>query len=428
MGPTQTADGAADNPFGPLLQTPGAASAAAAAAALGAGSLYSPPAFGALLAANALSVLCSATCIALIACLRYGHGHGRRRGWHQQPVSIRLLLYASVIDICYTLFRLFDMVVSQRDTRPDSQRNCKAAMFGVTFFALMSVFVRALFSVHLHAVIVHRANRPLSYEKMFLAASLALALLLALLPLTRFAYAWVDYDPTLGSGHCSYFSLGSIPRSLRGVAISIDDARRAVIAGVLWCWATYFAWVALTTGYCVFVIATVVCHLWKERRRTVHLELQRSRRLSVAADTSPPRPHKHPDSPAPLDGPGPMLAIIRNDDGSEVWHMAKKILRRVAQFPATIVICHSLEVAWATATLTRIVPLIHSGMERGSSDLEQLYIGMQIMLAMQGILALLSLCLEPVVKTLVVQLIEDMAWDIVTYEPSALVQYRHDTL
>ncbi|KAJ1731091.1 hypothetical protein LPJ61_002702, partial [Coemansia biformis] len=274
------------------------------------------------------------------------------------------------------------MVVSQRDTRADSQRNCKAAMFGLTFFALMSVFIRALFSVHLHAVIVHKVNKPLRYERIFIALSFALALLLALLALTRFAYAWVDYDPTLGSGHCSYFSLEAISHGFQIMDISIDDARRAVIAGVLWCWATYFGWVALTSGYCMLVIAAVICHLWREHERTARLAVQRSLMLvdedraceaepPYGAEAAPVAIHsQHSDVTA---RPVPMLVIVRSADKTDVWHMAKKVMRRVAQFPATIVICHTLEVAWATATLMRIIPMIHRHADNETSDLKQLY-------------------------------------------------------
>ncbi|KAJ2714630.1 hypothetical protein H4R19_001628 [Coemansia spiralis] len=290
------------------------------------------------------------------------------------------------------------MVIAQRDMRTDSQANCKAAMFGLTFFALLSVFIRALFSVHLHAVIVHRANRPLRYENMFIVLSLALALLLALLPLTRFAYAWVDYDPTLGSGHCSYFSLETIPHGYGGMETFVDEARQAVIAGVLWCWATYFAWVALTSGYCMLVIAAVICHLWKEHGRTTRLTAQQILGTAVADGTAADASSWKYGHTAEA---GPMVAIIRSDDGVEVWRMANKVLLRVAQFPATIVICHSLEIAWATATLTRILPLLRNGVGDGPSDLKQLYMGMQAMLALQGVITLLSLCLEPAVKAMV---------------------------
>ncbi|KAJ2387166.1 hypothetical protein H4S02_003494, partial [Coemansia sp. RSA 2611] len=227
-------------------------------------------------------------------------------------------MYASVIDICYTLFRIYDMVIAQSDTHPNSQSNCKAAMFGLTFFALLSVFVRALFSVHLQAAIVHNVSKPLCYEKIFIAISLALALLLALLPLTRFAYVWVDYDPTLGSGHCSYFSLETIPHSFNASDITIDDARRAVIAGVLWCWATYFGWIALTILYCVLIIGVVIYHIWKEHQRTTSLITRRHQLLEsgqyMLDENVKPLEAAHEE----LSGrPDSMLIIIRNTEKAD---------------------------------------------------------------------------------------------------------------
>ncbi|KAJ2027694.1 hypothetical protein IWW57_002486, partial [Coemansia sp. S610] len=263
---------AQDNPFQPLLQD-SATSASTEPTTL----LYNPAAFNVLLLLNSLSALCSFSSVFLLACLRLQRGRAHR--WQKQPVSIRLILYASIIDIFYSAFRIYDMAISQSDTRADSQANCQAAMFGVTLFALLSVFVRALFSAHLHAVVVHKLNKPLSYERRFIVGSFALALSLALLPLTRSSYAWIEYDPTLGSGHCSYFSLNSLPRGLKMSEYSADEARQAVISGILWCWATYFGWLALTIAYSTLVIGAVIYQLCIERRRTMQLTTQRYNQL-----------------------------------------------------------------------------------------------------------------------------------------------------
>ncbi|KAI8321050.1 hypothetical protein GQ54DRAFT_196557 [Martensiomyces pterosporus] len=451
MEATNTTDQAQDNPFKPLLHTP------VPTTNQDSKNLYSPVAFDLLLLFNALSILCSFGCILLLVCLRRQHGSARR--WSQQPVSIRLILLASIIDVFYSMFRVYDMVISQSDTRPDSQQNCEAAMFGLTLFSLLSVFVRALLSVHLHAVIVYRVNRPLSYEKRFIISSFLLSLLLALLPLTRFSYAWINYDPTLGSGHCSYFSLESVPRDFNPNDMQTDDARRAVVAGLLWCWATYFGWLALTLAYCIVVIAAVIYRLCVDRRRTAQLIAQHQQALdgrnaiavrssntrgidSGAAASksgiknsanrsssssssssnrgggdapdaeSGPRQEQRLSSAAATpavgsresDGAEYMLVFARwSKERKEVWRLAKKVLRRVAQFPATIIICHSLEVAWATATLTRILTILRTGAAQSTGDLKRLYVAMQAMLASQGIITLLSLCLEPAIKALFVQ-------------------------
>ncbi|KAJ2381127.1 hypothetical protein GGI05_006083 [Coemansia sp. RSA 2603] len=217
-----------------------------------------------------------------------------------------------------------------------------------------------------------------------------LALVLALLPLTRFSYTWIDYDPTLGSGHCSYFSLESIPRHTSTADFSADEARRAVIAGLLYCWMTYFGWVALTIGYCVLVIGTVIYRLWTERQRTLRLITQRSQRISTSNDDI-----SNTDTP--------ILVFVRCLESIEIWQVAKKILRRVAQFPATIIMCHTLEVVWATVTLSRIIPLFKTGDPGTTGDLKRLYVAMQIMLSIQGIVTLLSMCFEPAVNELVVE-------------------------
>ncbi|KAJ2073557.1 hypothetical protein GGH13_001920 [Coemansia sp. S155-1] len=378
---------AQDNPFQPLLQesTPSASTEPSTL-------LYNPVAFNVLLLLNALSVLCSLGSVLLLVCLRYQRGRVYR--WQTQPVSIRLILYAAIIDIFYSAFRVYDMAISQSDTRADSQANCQAAMFGVTFFALLSVFVRALFSAHLHAVVVHKLNKPLSYERRFIIGSFVLALSLALLPLTRSSYAWIEYDPTLGSGHCSYFSLNSLPRGLKMSEYSADEARQAVISGVLWCWATYFGWLALTIAYSTLVIGAVIYQLYVERRRTMQLTAHRYNQL---LDSYPIKQEEMPDHSS--------LVFIRSLDGLEVWRLARQVLRRVAQFPATIIVCHSLEVAWATATLVCIIPLVRrdAAGRNSHSDLKILYVAMQVMLALQGIITLLSLCLEPAVKALLAE-------------------------
>ncbi|KAJ1812200.1 hypothetical protein LPJ75_003761 [Coemansia sp. RSA 2598] len=389
-----------DNPFEPLLHD----SISTPELHPGTKSLYSTRVFSILLALNVLSIVCSLLCIVLLTCLRYQKGRIRR--WRTQHVSIRLILYASVIDIGYSCFRIYDMLIAQSDTQPNSQANCQAAMFGVTFFALMSVFIRALFSVHLHAVIVHRVKKPLNYERRFVMFCFCLSLVLALLPLTRFSYTWVDYDPTLGSGHCSYFSLESVPRDTTTVDFTAEEARRAVIAGLLYCWMTYFGWVALTIGYCVLVIGTVIYRLWIERRRTIRLIAQRTQQRLTHTEYQQQQSRQELHQAGTLQaeqGPEPMLVFVRCLEKIELWKVAKKVLRRVAQFPAAIILCHALEVAWATATLTRIIPIFKTGVAGSSSDLKRLYISMQILLAFQGIITLLSLFLEPSVKQLVVE-------------------------
>ncbi|KAJ1645847.1 hypothetical protein J3B02_002194 [Coemansia erecta] len=387
-----------DNPFEPLLHD----SVSSPEQYPGSKSLYSARIFSALLSLNIVSIACSLFCIVLLTCLRYQKGRIRR--WRTQHVSIRLILYASVIDVGYTCFRIYDIIIAQSDTQPNSQANCQAAMFGVTFFALMSVFVRALFSVHLHAVVVHRAKKPLNYERRFIMFCFSLALVLALLPLTRFSYTWVDYDPTLGSGHCSYFSLESVPRHTTTVDFTAEEARRAVVAGLLYCWMTYFGWVALTIGYCMLVIGAVIYRLWIERRRTIRLIAQRTQQLLTHSEQPNSQElHETNASRSEQGPPAPMLVFVRCLEKIELWKVAKKVLRRVAQFPAAIILCHALEVAWATATLTRIIPIFKTGAVGSSSDLKHLYISMQIMLAFQGIITLLSLFLEPSVKQLVVE-------------------------
>ncbi|KAJ2783350.1 hypothetical protein GGI15_002612 [Coemansia interrupta] len=153
---------------------------------------------------------------------------------------------------------------------------------------------------------------------------------------------------------------------------------------------TYFGWVALTIGYCVLVIGTVIYRLWIERRRTLQLIAQRSQRISISSDHI-----RNTDAP--------MLVFVRCLESIEIWQVAKKVLRRVAQFPATIIICHTLEVVWATVTLSRIIPLFKTGDPGTTGDLKRLYIAMQMLLSTQGIITLLSMCLEPAVKELVVE-------------------------
>ncbi|KAJ2058942.1 hypothetical protein GGI17_004726 [Coemansia sp. S146] len=175
---------------------------------------------------------------------------------------------------------------------------------------------------------------------------------------------------------------------------SADEARQAVISGVLWCWATYFGWLALTIAYSTLVIGAVIYQLYVERRRTMQLTAHRYNQLF---DSYPAKQEDVPENSS--------LVFIRSLDGLEVWRLARQVLRRVAQFPATIIVCHSLEVAWATATLVCIIPLVRrdAAGRDSHSDLKILYVAMQVMLALQGIITLLSLSLEPAVKALLVE-------------------------
>ncbi|KAJ1862250.1 hypothetical protein LPJ73_000809 [Coemansia sp. RSA 2703] len=65
--------------------------------------------------------------------------------------------------------------------------------------------------------------------------------------------------------------------------------------------------------------------------------------------------------------------------------------------------CHTLEVVWATVTLSRIIPLFKTGDPGTTGDLKRLYVAMQIMLSIQGIVTLLFMCFEPAVNELVVE-------------------------
>ncbi|ORX70732.1 hypothetical protein DL89DRAFT_315141 [Linderina pennispora] len=206
-------------------------------------------------------------------------------------------------------------------------------MFGMTFFALLSVFTRALLSVHVHMVVVYRVSRAVAYETRFMVSAFFVALALALLPLTRYSYAWITFDPTLGSGHCSYFSLESVPRDYAAHSMPEDEARRAVVSGLLWCWATYFAWVALTVAYCIMVVAVVIWRLWSDRQRTSRLISQHQQMIDTQNEREMPEPHPDELESKESDGAEYMLVFARwGAERRELWALANKVLRRVAQF------------------------------------------------------------------------------------------------
>ncbi|KAJ2749896.1 hypothetical protein IWQ56_007142, partial [Coemansia nantahalensis] len=175
------------------------------------------------------------------------------------PAPLRLLFIASVVDVLCSAFRMYFVGVGAPWFGGSKDANCKAAMAGMTFFNLLSVFVRALVCVHLHLVIFTSANRVLHYERQFLLAALAIALVLATLPLITNNYAWMDADPVSGRSQCGYFRMP--PTADPGDALAEDRARAAMKKGLALMWATEFAGVTLTVAYCAVVVVSVVIQL-----------------------------------------------------------------------------------------------------------------------------------------------------------------------
>ncbi|KAJ1951580.1 hypothetical protein FBU59_000055 [Linderina macrospora] len=286
------------------------------------------------------------------------------------PASLRLLFVASIIDVLYSCFRIYNLSIMMPGFSGDYQAHCKASMAGMTFFNLMSVFVRALLSVHLQLVILSNVQRVMAYERHFLAVACGISVVLAVVPVITGNYVWLDFDPTLGSGHCGYFkfNLGKA-----GTDWNETVARKAVQQGLAIMWATNFAWLTLTVFYGIFVIVSVVIRLVHQRNMLDRVALNRS------------------------------IVVMRPHGRREFWSMAAKVVRRILQFPLMVVVCHVLEVVYGMAMLSTALKLMNDGILSNDNpdknlSLTKLYLAAQIMLGMEGIITLFFLPLEPPIR------------------------------
>ncbi|KAJ2665150.1 hypothetical protein IWW48_000417 [Coemansia sp. RSA 1200] len=301
------------------------------------------------------------------------------------PVSLRLLFIASIIDVLYSTFRIYNLTVNMPGFQGDHRANCKASMAGITFFNLSSVFVRALLSVHLQLVILHNVRQALVYERQFLIAALLISLVLAILPLFTNNYVWIAYDPTMHSAHCGYFELhrttDGLDTDLLQFVWTEDMARKAMRKGLIIMWSTNFAWLTLTVVYGMLVIVSVIIRLVRQHRAIQSIAMHQE-----------------------------MIFEVVNQH-HEFLHMATKVTRRILQFPLMVVVCHVLEVVYGMATLLKALQLIRTDTVTTSNNpsitsngtdndygMTRLYLASNVMLGMEGIITLFFLPLEPPIR------------------------------
>ncbi|KAJ2155587.1 hypothetical protein J3F82_000070 [Coemansia sp. RSA 637] len=375
----------------------------------GISALFSPSEFTGLFALNGFSILCSLFVVIFIhkyrnditvmAATRQQHTWQQRQLSQPQrqrsilrpmgtqakmylslPAPLRLLFIASIVDVLYSVFRIYYLTVSMPGFGGDHQANCKASMTGVTFFNLMSVFVRALLSVHLQLLILSNVTRALAYERHFLIGALLVSLVLSVLPVITNNYVWLSFDPTMGSAHCGYFPLHRTTDDLVDIPSeyfwSESMAQSAMRKGLVIMWATNFAWLTLTVFYGAVVIVSVVI-------RMIH---RRSNVKSLAKNQS--------------------VIVEPSQRRREFVHMTTKVVRRILQFPLMVVVCHILEVVYGMATLSRAVQLMRSGLLsaddvgrfESNKTLTRLYLASHIMLGLEGVITLCFLPLEPPIR------------------------------
>ncbi|KAJ2788045.1 hypothetical protein GGI15_000220 [Coemansia interrupta] len=276
----------------------------------------------------------------------------------QLPVSLRLLFIASIIDVLYSGFRIYNIIVSTPGFSGNKEVNCEASMTGVTFFNLMSVFVRALLSVHLQLVVLNNVRQALTYERRFLLAAFVVSLAVSIVPLFTHNYVWLNFDPTMGSAHCGYFPLHRTTDDLQLVEFVWTEhmAQKAIRKGLIIMWSTNFAWVTLTVSYGTMVIVAVVIRL----------------------------AHQHNTLNQIADGQGMILEQAYRRK-REFLLTTAKVVRRILQFPMMVVVCHILEVVFGMIVLTQALMMIRkntvsSGSLAPNHGLRRLYLASQFML------------------------------------------------
>ncbi|KAJ1678372.1 hypothetical protein EV182_004178 [Spiromyces aspiralis] len=287
------------------------------------------------------------------------------------PVSTRLIFIASVFDVAYTNFRIYKLIASQYGhSSVHRQEHCKAAMWGTSFFALLSVFSRALLSFHLQLVVIHKVRHAMTYEYRYLCGSVLIALLLSLLPLSKGGYGWVDFEFTVGAGCCGYFSRWAtiIDYSDHVATVRFDTTNYSVRGGMGWMWGTYFGWIALTVAYSCIVIIIVLCKIIHDRVRMVNA-MQ-----------------------------GQAASMHLHNERREFLAVLLRATRRIAQFPALVVFCHSLEVAWGSITVQHILSLDTGRVDVDIGSEKGWFFAMQVVLCFQGILTLSFLPFETPIR------------------------------
>ncbi|KAJ2708114.1 hypothetical protein FB645_000223 [Coemansia sp. IMI 203386] len=358
--------------------------------------LFTSKEYVGLFVVNGISILCSLFVVGFIHMYRNAisvmaatRQRGKRRTirrpvgtqaamYLQLPASLRLLFLASIIDVLYSGFRIYNIVVSIPRFSGNQQVNCEASMTGVTFFNLMSVFVRALLSVHLQLVIINNVGRALAYERHFLFAAFAVSVVVSVLPLFTHNYVWLNFDPTMGSAHCGYFQLqktaGGNSSDSAESTWSEELAQKAIKKGLAMMWSTNFAWVTLTVCYGALVIVSIIIRL----------------------------AHQHNTLNKIADGQGMILEQAYRRKRQFLLNTAK-VVRRILQFPMMVVVCHVLEVIYGMATLRRAIHMISADSVSTSplvinQGLRRLFLASQFMLGMEGIITLFFLPLEPPIR------------------------------
>ncbi|KAJ2807509.1 hypothetical protein H4R20_001251 [Coemansia guatemalensis] len=296
------------------------------------------------------------------------------------PAPLRLLFIASIVDVLYSVFRIYYLGVSTPGFNGNHQANCKASMTGVSFFNLLSVFVRALLSVHLQLVVLNNVGRALHYERHFLVAAVVISAVLSVLPVFTGNYVWLTFDPTMGSAHCGYFPLQRTTDGMSdvpGEGIWTEGmAQAAMRKGLAIMWATNFAWLTMTVTYGAVVIVSVMIRLFHRRR--IIKKIDRSQNMIIESA----------------------------QQRREFLHMATRVVRRILQFPLMVFVCHILEVVYGMVTLSRALQLIRSdslstggpATAEANKSLTRLYLASHVMLGMEGIITLFFLPLEPPIR------------------------------
>ncbi|ORX96422.1 hypothetical protein K493DRAFT_371047 [Basidiobolus meristosporus CBS 931.73] len=99
------------------------------------------------------------------------------KGELTESISFRLSIWIAVVDIFYSLFN----ILNHAFTNPGFL--CTSSAWGISFTSLAFVFLSVSLAFNLQATVVHnRLERP-EWERIYILASIVLALLLSLIPL-----------------------------------------------------------------------------------------------------------------------------------------------------------------------------------------------------------------------------------------------------
>ncbi|KAK9686962.1 hypothetical protein K7432_014965, partial [Basidiobolus ranarum] len=186
--------------------------------------------FTAALAANSISMACSATAFLVLIGLKYYDRSLVNR------VSLRINKWMALVDVGYCGAQILN-VQNNNDTIW-----CMLSVWLIVWFTLLYLFLNTMIAFNLQIVFVHGKRDTTSYVKYYYTISVFLSLLISITPFFEGKYGFYTISQTC------WWTNGYTPKT------------------ILWEWMTYLGWIAASVIYCLIAVSLVTYKLIKESR------------------------------------------------------------------------------------------------------------------------------------------------------------------